>query len=315
MNGAFQPGMILALIPIIGVFITGLFVFIFDLIGSGRFRNSLAWITITGLGLTAATMLVYGRAPQPGEFVFGGMLRWDTMSMVFSLLFIFAGMMTTLLAKRQENLGNRGEFYLMMLTSIIGMCLMAGATDLVMLFLAIETTSIPLYVLAGFIRKDNLSTEAGFKYFLFGAVTSAVILFGFSLLFGFSGTTQIYGIYQGFQNTGATAYPAVLAMLFVAAGLSFKIAAAPFHFWAPDVYQGAPSVVTGFLSTASKAAGFAVIIRFFPSAFYGQIYFWSILFSVISVLSMTFGNLTGITPEEYQTAYWLTHPSLRLDIC
>ena len=298
MTQGIQPGAYLAIFPLIGLFLTGLVVFIVDLIGGGKYRSSLAWITFGGLILTGLISLLIAKAPTQGEFIFGGMLRWDIMSWSFGLIFLFAGAVTALLAKEVPNLGNRGEFYVLLLTSIMGMSLMAASTDLIMLFLALETTSIPLYVLAGFLRKDDLSSEAGFKYFLFGAVTSAVILFGFSLLYGFSGTTKIYEISQGMGQFGAIGFPSILAMIFVMAGICFKIAAAPFHFWAPDVYQGAPTVVTGFLSTASKAAGFAMLLRLFPVVFYEERFFWSILFALISVLSMFFGNLQALRQKN-----------------
>ena len=136
-----------------------------------------------------------------------------------------------------------------------------------MLYLAIETTSIPLYILAGFVVKDQKSVEAGIKYLLFGALTSAVLLFGLSFIYGFTGTTNLYTIAQNIeaaQNIAATPLPhslVIISLLLVLVGFGFKISAAPFHFWAPDVYEGAPTPVAGFLSTASKAAGFAVLLR------------------------------------------------------
>ncbi len=152
---------------------------------------------------------------------------------------------------------------MLLLASTIGMCLMASAADLVMLYLAIETTSIPLYVLAGFMLDDEASTEAGFKYLLFGAMTSAIMLYGFSLLFGFSGTTDLYQDRRDDRGRNSNWLLTLGSMFLVLVGLGFKISTVPFHFWAPDVYEGAPTPVAGFLSTASKAAGFAVVLRLF----------------------------------------------------
>jgi NADH-quinone oxidoreductase subunit N len=179
------------------------------------------------------------------------------------------------------------------------MNLMAGSADLIMLFLAIETTSIPLYILAGFFREDDKSTEAGFKYFLFGAMTSAVMLYGFSLLFGFTGTTSLYQLAGLFRTGGLPEISVIGAVLLILAGFGFKISAVPFHFWAPDVYEGAPTPVAGFLSTASKAAGFAVLIRVmlvvFPTSTHPT---WVAVVAAIATASMTLGNTLALAQRK-----------------
>ena len=229
------------------------------------------------------------------------MLRWDWLGFTFALIFIFGGVITALLMKDNEEAGKHGEFYLLMVIAIMGMTLMASAADLIMLFLAIETTSIPLYILAGFLRRDTKSIEAGFKYLLYGAMTSAVMLYGFSLLFGFTGTTQIYQIAALLISRQVALVPVIGVIILILVGVGFKISAVPFHFWAPDVYEGAPSPVTGFLSTASKAAGFSVLIRLMLGAFPATAPVWGIIIAVLSVASMTFGNLQAMNSEEYQT--------------
>jgi NADH-quinone oxidoreductase subunit N len=130
-----------------------------------------------------------------------------------------------------------------------------------MLYLSIETTSIPLYILAGFMTRDEKSVESGFKYLLFGAATSTVMLYGFSLLYGFAGTTNLYNLSLVFYDMEFPKLAVLASMLLVMVGFGFKVSIVPFHFWAPDVYEGAPTPVAGFLSTASKAAGFAVLLR------------------------------------------------------
>jgi NADH-quinone oxidoreductase subunit N len=174
------------------------------------------------------------------------------------------------------------------------MNLMASSADLVMLYLAIETTSIPLYVLSGFMLADAKSTEAGFKYLLFGALTSTVMLYGFSLLFGFTGTTNIYQLADLLQSgsLSLTAAFGVLALILV--GIGFKVSFVPFHFWAPDVYEGAPTPVAGFLSTASKAAGFAVLVRLFFVAFPNFAPSWTLALAILSAVTMTVGNLLAL---------------------
>jgi NADH-quinone oxidoreductase subunit N len=200
-----------------------------------------------------------------------------------------------------ENLGNRGEFYLLLLASTLGMNLMAAAGDLVMLYLAIETTSIPLYVMAGFMTRDDKSAESGFKYLLFGALTSTVMLYGFSLIYGFTGTTNLYGIAEKIAISSQAQLPlAVLmgALLLAMVGFGFKVSAAPFHFWAPDVYEGAPTPVAGFLSTASKAAGFAVLLRVLLTAFPDLLPSWSGVVAVLAVATMTIGNLLALAQKN-----------------
>jgi NADH-quinone oxidoreductase subunit N len=207
------------------------------------------------------------------------------------MMFIFGAAITALFMMDVEKVNKRAEAYLLLLAATIGMNLMASASDLVMLYLAIETTSIPMYVMAGFLLDDKKSTEAGFKYLLFGAMTSAIFLYGLSLVYGFSGTTQ----FAGFAAYFKTANPVSLGVLvLVIVGLGFKISLVPFHFWAPDTYEGAPTPVAGFLSTASKAAGFAVLLRLFVSAFPQIAVDWQMLVAILAVLTMTFGNLVAL---------------------
>jgi NADH-quinone oxidoreductase subunit N len=197
-----------------------------------------------------------------------------------------------------EKLGRRGESYLLLLATTMGMCLMAASADLVMLYLAIETTSIPLYVLSGFMLEDRASTEAGFKYLLYGALTSAIMLYGFSLLYGFAGTTDLYKL-TGMIMSGPNNILLILGVIFlIIVGLGFKISAVPFHFWAPDVYHGAPTPIAGFLSTASKAAGFAVVLRLFAAVFPDFAPSWTIILAFLSVVSMTVGNLLALAQSN-----------------
>ncbi len=164
-----------------------------------------------------------------------------------------------------------------------------------MLYLAIETTSIPLYILAGFLTGDDKSTESGFKYLLFGALTSAVLLYGFSLIYGFAGTTSLYDLGIHFSHFDLLAVGITFLVL---AGLAFKVSLFPFHFWAPDVYEGAPTPVAGFLSTASKAAGFAVILRLLTAVFPVISADWSMILAVLATLTMTVGNLIALAQKN-----------------
>jgi NADH-quinone oxidoreductase subunit N len=215
------------------------------------------------------------------------------------MLFIFGAAITALFAMDSEALGKRGEFYVLMLVSSIGMNLMASAGDLIMLYLAIETTSIPLYVLAGFLRQGDKSSESGMKYLLFGALTSTIMLYGISLIFGWTGETN-FEMLSRMQGTlqGSDLVFVLGSLLLVLVGFGFKISAVPFHFWAPDVYEGAPTPVAGFLSTASKAAGFAVLLRFLLLVFPSLDGYWTSILAVLSVATMTLGNLLALAQKN-----------------
>jgi NADH-quinone oxidoreductase subunit N len=261
-----------------------------------RRRNS-GWLTAGGLLAILVISLLVGRPGEPVS-TFGSTIRFDWLGFFFKMLFIFGAGITALLLMDNEKVGNRGEAYTLLLASTIGMCLMASAADLVMLYLAIETTSIPLYILAGFMLSDDFSTEAGFKYLLFGAMTSAVMLYGFSLLFGFAGTTNLYALADAFK-AGQLAAPVIFGVIIlIIVGLGFKVSIVPFHFWAPDVYEGAPTPVSGFLSTASKAAGFAVIARLFLVVFHDMVVDWTMIFAILSAVTMTVGNLLALPQKN-----------------
>lgn len=295
-----DPSMFLAILPEIGIVVLALIVLFYDLaVGEDR-KRGLGWLTAGGLAVVFILALAFGRPGTTSVPVWGGMLRWDWLGFTFALLFIFGAAITSLFAMEVKQLATRGEFYLLLLTTTLGMCLMASSADLIMLFLAIETTSIPLYVLAGFYKTDNKSTESGFKYLLFGAMTSAVMLYGFSLLYGFTGTTDLYEITEAAQNGALPLTLAIGTLILVLVGFGFKVSAVPFHFWAPDVYEGAPTPVAGFLSTASKAAGFAVLMRFLLVVYGGAevMPYWWIVVAALSVFSMTLGNALALAQKN-----------------
>lgn len=293
---AFQPSMILAILPEIGLLLLGALVLVLDLVWHGARRRALGWVTAAGLVVIAVLALIFSRPGSEPQLIFGGMLRLDGMAFVFRLIFLAGAALTALFMSDHEPEGRQGEFYALMLAATLGMSLMASAADLIMLYLAIETTSLPLYVMAGFSTRDPRSTEAGIKYFLFGAMTAAVMLYGFSLLYGFSGTTSLYGIAAQVQNIPPAIL--VLAGLLVLVGFGFKVSAVPFHFWAPDVYEGAPTPVAGFLSTASKAAGFAVLMRFTLAVFPDIAGSWMTIVAIVSAASMIIGNVLAAVQKN-----------------
>lgn len=278
---------LISILPEILLLAIGILILIVEPFWKADDRRGLGWLTAGGLFLTLVVSLLFGRPDQPVT-VLGGMLRFDWLGFFFKMLFLFGGAVTALFLMDMEKVNRRGEAYVLLLASLLGMNLMAASANLVMLYLAIETTSIPLYVLAGFLRSDDKSTEAGFKYLLFGALTSTVMLYGFSLLYGFTGTADIYAL--GSLPKGL--FLGVVFLLLV--GLGFKVSVVPFHFWAPDVYEGAPTPVAGFLSTVSKAAGFAVLVRLLVTAFPLDAQAWSMILAVLATVTMTLGNLLAI---------------------
>jgi NADH-quinone oxidoreductase subunit N len=264
-------------------------------------RRNLGWITAGGLVAVLISAVVFG-APGAPTTTFGTTIRYDWLGYFFKLLFIAGAALTALLLMDHARVGKRGEAYVLMLASTIGMCLMASAADLVMLYLAIETTSIPLYVLAGFMLTDDRSTEAGFKYLLYGAMTSAVMLYGLSLLYGFSGTTDLYAISAALAAGAVPPLSSLGIVLLLVVGLGFKVSIVPLHFWAPDVYEGAPTPIAGLLSTASKAAGFAVLARVFLVAFPVEGILtsvnWTLVLAILSAVTMTVGNLLALPQKN-----------------
>ena len=294
----FEPGLVLAIIPQIGLLALAVLVLLIDLFLKDRQRRLLGWLTAVGLLVIAAAAMLFSRPGDQPVLFFGGMLRQDWLSFVFMLVFLFGAGITALFAMDSEVIGQRGEFYILLIVSTMGMTLMASAADLIMLYLAIETTSIPLYILAGFVFKDPRSNEAGFKYMLFGAMTSAIMLYGFSLLFGFTGTTQIYQLAALLQNGQLPLYLILGVAVLILFGFGFKISAVPFHFWAPDVYEGAPTPVAGFLSTASKAAGFAALMRILLAVFPVDTISWGVILSIVAGISMIVGNFLALAQKN-----------------
>jgi NADH-quinone oxidoreductase subunit N len=290
----FTPVMFASILPEILILVLAVIVLCIEPFWKEDQRRNVGWLTAGGLFVTIIVSLLFG---QPGEptAVFGGMIRFDWLGFFFKILFMFAAAVTALLLMDHEKAGQRGEAYLPLLASVLGMNLMAVSADLIMLYLSIETASIPLYILAGFLLTDDRSTEAGFKYLLFGTVTSTVMLYGFSLIFGFTGTTNIYLLSELFASGKLSVLLAFSIFALVLVGLGFKLAIVPFQFWAPDVYEGSPTPVAGFLSTASKAAGFAVVIRLFFVAFPAFAPSWTLMLAALSAITMTVGNLLAIS--------------------
>jgi len=267
-------------------------------------RKNIAYVSGLGMVALAAAPLIWS-PPQGGAMVWGGVLRHDATAQIFQVMVMLAGGLSSLMAMHDHGTKNRGEFHLIVIVSTFGGTLLAASNDLLMLFIALETVTIPLYISAAFARQDKRSSESGLKYFLFGSLASAVLLYGFSLLFGFTGQTRLdliaAGLLEG-RIIGDQMLPVLLAFLMVIVGFGFKVSMAPFHFWTPDVYEGSPTPVTAFVSVASKAASFGVLVRFMLNVFPpelmidGQLVqgFWVNTLVVISIVSMTLGNVLAL---------------------
>jgi NADH-quinone oxidoreductase subunit N len=251
------------------------------------------------LGLLVSMGLTISQAGQ-AKAGFNGMVIGDGYSFFLNILFLSSGLAGIALAydyiKRMEI--ERGEYYTLLLFSTSGMMLMSQANDLIVVFLALELLSIPLYVLAGFARPRVESEEASLKYFLMGAFAGGFVVFGIALVFGATGTTNLSEIFSSISTKIANLPLLSVGAALVLVGLGFKIAAVPFHMWTPDVYQGAPSAVTAFMSVGAKAGGFAALLRIFISAFPAISTDMTMVFWTISALTMFLGNVVAIAQSN-----------------
>jgi len=227
----------------------------------------------------------------------GGMATVDPFALFFALLACLATILVVLMSWEYvaTKVKAPGEFYSLLLFAATAICLVAAASDLIMIYLAIEFLSLSSYVLTGFLRNDDKSTEAGLKYFLYGAVASAVMLYGMSLFYGLSGSTSLSAIGT---HIGTGRFEAVVPLILLLTGFGFKIAAVPFHQWSPDAYEGAPTPITAFLSVAPKAAGFAVLVRVLTLGLPSLMLNWVALLSGICVATMFVGNLSAIPQKN-----------------
>lgn len=283
--------------PELTLLVTAVVVILLDLFVKPKWV--LAAVSIAGIVVSAGfAVAMWG---GESESIFFGMMAVDNFAIFFKLLFLVIAALVILASTDyvSKMARFRGEYYALVLISALGMMLMAATTELISIYLSLELTSISLYILVGFL-KDPKSTEASLKYLLLGAVASAVLLFGMALVFGFTGQTQLGDIAQAIQSmslSGVVSSPGLMVgIVLLIAGFGFKIAAVPFHMWVPDVYEGAPTPITAYLSVASKAAGFAVLLRVFISAFgFWTGLDWGWVFAIMAAVGMTVGNIIALT--------------------
>lgn len=253
--------------------------------------------TIAFLSIVSVAVVTYFLVGSAGT-TFNGMFLADGYSMFFKLIFMLNVILTVLISVKYIAIEkvNFGEYYALILFSTLGMMIMASAGDLIVLYLGLELMALSTYILAGFIRYDVKSNEAAIKYFLLGAFASAFLLYGTSMIYGLTGTTDIKAISAYIVANGLSGNPVLtLSMILFAVAFSFKIAAVPFHMWAPDAYEGAPTSITAFMSVGPKAAGFAVLGRVFLIAFGSVRMEWSVILIPIAILTMGVGNIVALS--------------------
>jgi NADH-quinone oxidoreductase subunit N len=296
--------------PEIAVSLTIVLVVLSDLIWKNN-KSILPYLSLIGLLVTGYFVIeqfgynTFASVPQ-GEI---GMIAVDAFGAFFKLLVVFSAIIILFFSISSSEIKSvferHGEYYTLILGMILGMFFMISSADLILIYLSLELVSLSSYVLAGFTKNSLRNSEASLKYVIYGGVSSGIMLFGISILFGLTGSTNLYEINSLIQSPLMDSLTLVLSGILIFAGIGFKISAAPFHFWTPDVYEGAPITITAFLSIASKAAGFALLIRFIKVTFiqsvnadgYWQlinVIDWQAFIIVISILTMTLGNFAAL---------------------
>jgi len=299
-----SPQDLLVILPEIIITVSALSILILDLFLSDEFKRSLAGFSFLGIVLALAANLVI---EPTSDIYLQGMIRFDSVAQFLNVIFLVgAGLACFLSADYVVRQGiAKGEYYALILLSTLGAMLMGSSNDLIMLFLGLEALSIPLYILAAFVRKQAGSQESGLKYFLLGSFASAFFLYGIAMLYGATGTTQLSLIATGLENA-LTIMPLYIyaGAGLILVGLAFKASVVPFHMWAPDVYEGAPTSATGFMAVAAKAAAFAALIRVFgfglagynpeSDVLMGFAEFVTIAVGIMAILTMIYGNVVAI---------------------
>ncbi len=289
------------MLPEIVVIATAFAVLVLDLFMTERSRRFLAPLAMAGLAFATAALFF---TPQVGALL-GGRFALDPVGWWFKLVFLLAGIVTVALSRdlldgralvRMAGMGFRGEYYTILLFTLAGMLYLVSARDLVTLYIALELATVPLFVLAAWRRGGVESGEAGLKYVILGAMASAFILYGLAILYGLGGTTDLVVLGEAFSDGLEPAFWLAAALL--VAGIGFKLTLVPFHMWAADVYQGAPTPVTAYLSVASKAAGLAFLFHLFYRILLPAYDGWDMAIALLAALTMTVGNLVAIVQHN-----------------
>lgn len=298
-NAFFHRADYLAIKPEVLLTMFGLAVLLFDFLLEKRDKYLNAVLALIGLGFAAVQLgmfwpLLVGQLPYSG---FGGTFTLDTFAVLAKLIIVLATAIVVLLSMKYLEIegAHLGEYYALLLLSAVGMMFLVSGSDLIVLFIALELMALCEYVLTGFLRVNRKSNEAAVKFFLLGAFSSGLLLYGMSLLYGIGGSTKLSIIAQRLAERPSPDPLSWVAMITLLAGIFFKIAAVPFHQWTPDVYEGAPTSITAFISVAPKVASFAFFIRILIAALWPMRAEWQVLTIGVSIATMTLGNLAAIT--------------------
>ena len=303
----------ITVLPAMELLLFALGILIFDFLLEKKEKHWNAGLALLGVAASALGLFMQmkrfnvvhdSRPDMPGLFGFQNTVVIDGYALFFSAIFLAATGLVILLSVRYLDLEREqeGEYYALLLLACIGMIFMASGSDLIVLFLGLETMALSFYVLTGYLRREKRSNEAALKYLLLGGFSTGILAYGFSLLYGLTGSTSIGEIgntldrrFQFVAGRGMADWLLILAFVTVAAGLFFKIAAVPFHQWAPDVYEGAPTPIAAYVSVASKTASFALLVRLFIGVFGGSQPMWQGLVAGVAIASLTWGNLAALT--------------------
>jgi NADH-quinone oxidoreductase subunit N len=288
-----------AILPALILSGTILVVLVTDLFLPQRHKSASMWVAL--LGVLATLVAVLSLIGQGDRSTFGGSYVVDAFTIVFQTFFMGAAAVVLLISYRYFREGGfyQGEYYFLLLTSFLGCLLMPASRDLLMLFLALELVSAPGFLMAALRKSDIKGNEGGLKFFLIGVLSTAVMLYGMSLIYGLTGSLHLGQIADGLQRlSGAQATLGNAAILFVSVGFAFKVSAVPFQFWAPDTYEGAPVPVAAFLGVASNTAGFAGLLQLMFVAFVHEYTFWVPEFAALSLITMTLGNLVALQQRQ-----------------
>lgn len=300
LQGYFTPELLLMI---------GTIVLLFFSFSKSQGISSAACVAAIAFLATALALVIVTPAPQ-GRAIFEGMLAFDAFGRFFKVIILLTAIVTCLISDKSYDLKGlpKVEFYSFLLASTLGLMVMSVANDLLMIYLAVEMASIVSYILAGYVSLNKRSEEASLKYVFYGGMASGVMIFGLSLLYGLTGTLNLIEMREFFLSNPTDRLVLFVTFIFVLTGLGYKMAIAPFHMWSPDVYEGAPIAITAFLSVASKAAGFAMTVRFFLVGFididaHGQwlalkALDWQFLVAVLAALTMTVGNLVALRQDN-----------------
>ncbi len=293
----FSPSDFSALLPELVLTLVALVVLMADAFIPRARHAVIAWITLAGLVATAAVLAPLAMAPATTAA--RGLMAIDGFGAFFKFLFLLAAALTVLMSPQYLQVeGVRpGTYYFLLICATLGMMFMASGIDLVTIFIGLETMAISFYILVGFNKPNRRSNEAAVKYFLLGTFSLGLLLYGMSILYGLTGSTSLRTIATALAGLQHDKWLG-LGVILVVAGVGFKIAAVPFHMWAPDVYEGAPTPITAFLSVGSKAASFAMLLRIFFEGLPASNADWGLLFAALAILTMTVGNIAALTQSN-----------------